>query len=199
MSFKIILSVTAGILVGYFLLPEYIFDYTDIIIDIGLCILLFFVGIDIGRNKTVLIKIKKMGLKILLIPIMIIIGSIIGSWVGGLFVNLPFNESGAIGAGFGWYSLSAMLLSSYSTEISALAFISNVIREVIALISIPIIAKYIGDVESIGPAGATAMDTSLPIISKSTNAKTAVISFVTGVILSIAVPIIVPLIINLPF
>ncbi|MTI48963.1 lysine exporter LysO family protein [Sporosalibacterium faouarense] len=199
MSLRIILSVSIGIFAGLFILPSSVLENTDIIIDVGLCILLFFVGIDIGRNKEVLGKIKKMGLKILLIPIMIIIGSIVGSWIGGLLIKLPLNESGAVGAGLGWYTLSSMMLTNYSTELSALAFISNVVREIIALISIPFIAKYIGYVESIAPAGATAMDTSLPVISSATSPQTAVISFVTGVILSTSVPILVPIMINLPF
>ncbi|EOC99943.1 lysine exporter LysO family protein [Caldisalinibacter kiritimatiensis] len=196
MSVSIIISVLLGIGFGYVILPEYILQYTDVIIDIGLCVLLFFVGIDIGTNKDIFNQIKKMGLKILLIPIMIIIGSIVGSIIAGVILDLPINESGAIGAGFGWYTLSAMILASESTKLSALAFITNVVREIIALVSIPFIAKYIGDIESIAPAGATAMDTSLPVISKSTNAKTSIISFITGVILSTAVPILVPFILN---
>lgn len=199
MSLRIILSVAIGIVTGYFVVSPSMLGDTDLIIDIGLCILLFFVGIDIGRNKTVLYKIKKMGLKILLIPIMIMIGSIIGSWVGGIFLNLPLNESGAVGAGFGWYTLSAMMLTNYSTELSTLAFITNVVREIIGLMTIPFIAKYIGYAESIAPAGATAMDTSLPVISNSTSPHIAVVSFITGVILSTAVPIMVPLLINMPF
>ncbi|MTI67960.1 MAG: lysine exporter LysO family protein [Firmicutes bacterium] len=197
MSLKIILAVVIGIFTGYFLLPESILTSTGLIIDIGLCLLLFFVGIEIGKNKEVITKIKKMGLKILLIPIMIIIGSLFGSIIAGFILGIPFNESGAIGAGFGWYTLSAMILADYSSELSALAFISNVVREIIALISIPLIAKYIGDIESIAPAGATAMDTSLPVISKSTNPKTAIVSFITGVVLSTAVPILVPIFINI--
>ncbi|RKD34608.1 hypothetical protein BET03_01925 [Thermohalobacter berrensis] len=196
MSLSIIVSVVLGITMGL-LMPEYIFNYTDIIIDFGLCLLLFFVGIDIGRNKGVFNDIKKIGLKVLLIPIMIIIGSISGSVIAGFFVGLPVNESSAVGAGFGWYSLSAMLLSEYSTELSALAFISNVVREILAIIFIPIIAKYIGDVESVAPAGATAMDTSLPIISKATNPEISIIAFITGVVLSSLVPILVPMLINL--
>lgn len=197
MSFKIIASVGLGIGFGYLFLSPDILQYTDLIIDIGLCILLFFVGIDMGRNKEAFLKIKKMGLKILLVPFMIGLGSIIGSIVGGYFLNLPVNESSAVGAGFGWYTLSSMMLMQYSSELSALAFISNVVREIIALISIPFIARYIGDLEAIAPAGATAMDTSLPVISNATNSKTAIIAFITGVILSTSVPILVPILIKL--
>ncbi|MGF7058182.1 lysine exporter LysO family protein [Brassicibacter mesophilus] len=197
MSLRIILSVAVGVGVGYFLLPGDILQYTDYIIDIGLCLLLFFVGIDIGRNKDVLQKIKKIGFKVLLIPAAIIIGSIGGSIIAGLFLGLPVNEAGAVGAGLGWYSLSSMMLSTYSAKLSALAFISNVTREIIALLIIPIIAKYIGDFESIAPAGATSMDTSLPLISSSTNPETAIVSFINGVILSTAVPILVSIVIKL--
>lgn len=197
MSFKIILSVLAGIGVGYFILPSEILQYTDYILDIGLCLLLFFVGIDIGKNKDVLDKIRKIGLRVLLVPVMIIIGSIFGSVIAGFLLGMPANEAGAVGAGLGWYSLSSMMLATYSSKLSALAFISNVTREIIALLTIPFISKYIGDLESVAPAGATAMDTSLPLIAKSTNPQTAIIAFISGVIASTSVPILVSFIIKI--
>ncbi len=197
MSFKIILAVAVGIGVGYFALPSDVLPYTDYVLDIGLCLLLFFVGIDIGKNKDVINKIKKIGFRVLLIPVMIIIGSIFGSIVAGFILGIPVNEAGAVGAGLGWYSLSSMMLATYSSKLSALAFISNVTREIIALLTIPFIAKYIGDIESIAPAGATSMDTSLPLIAKSTNPQTAIIAFISGVILSTSVPFLVSIIIKL--
>jgi uncharacterized membrane protein YbjE (DUF340 family) len=127
---------------------------------------------------------------------MIALGSIIGSIVGGFTIGLPLNESGAIGAGMGWYSLSAIILSDYSAETGAVAFITNVCREIFALMAIPFIANYIGKLESIAPAGATAMDTSLPVISGATDSRTAVVSFITGVVLSLLVPVMVPLMIS---
>ncbi|WP_069649448.1 lysine exporter LysO family protein [Caloranaerobacter ferrireducens] len=196
MSYSIIVVIVLGIFIGRFGLTNSFFSYTDWIIDLGLCLLLFLVGIEIGLNKESLTRVKKIGFKILLVPIMIILGSILGSILGGIVIGMPYNEAGAVGAGFGWYSLSSVLLSSYSTELGALAFMSNVIREIIAFISIPFIAKYVGDLESIAPAGATAMDTSLPIITKSTNSSVSIIAFVTGVILSSAVPALVPILIN---
>lgn len=197
MSLQIIITILLGGVVGFFLVNENLLSYTDYIIDIGLCILLLFVGVEIGRYKETLIDIKKLGLKILLIPFFIIIGSITGSVFAGLLMGMPINESGAIGAGLGWYTLSSMMLVNYSSELSALASISNVIRELIAFIIIPLIAKHLGCLESIAPAGATSMDTSLPIISQSTNSKTAIIAFVTGVILSTSVPLLVTIMINL--
>lgn len=197
MSLKILLAVISGMGLGYFFLPSSINSSTDIIIDIGLMLLLFFVGIDIGKHKDVFEKLKKLGFKILLIPIVIIVGSVLGSMIAGLFIGMPFNEAGAVGSGLGWYTLAPMMLSSYSTELSALAFLANVIREIIALITIPLIAKYIGLFETIAPGGAATMDTCLPIISASTDSETTIVAFISGVICTMAVPIILPIILNL--
>ena len=197
MSLKILVSVGLGMGLGYFFLPASINSSTDLIIDIGLMLLLFFVGMDIGKHKDVFEKIKGLGLKVLLIPLVIIVGSVLGGMVAGPFIGLPYNEAGAVGSGLGWYTLSSMMLTNYSTELSALAFLSNVIREILALITIPLIAKYIGHFESIAPAAATAMDTCLPIISSSTDSETTIVAFITGVICTMAVPIILPIILNL--
>lgn len=196
MSLKTLLSISLGIGFGYFILPSSYLEYTGIIIDIGLCVLLFFVGIELGRRKDIILRIKKIGYKVLFIPIGVIIGGIVGGAIGGLILGIPLNESGAVGSGLGWYTLSSMMLADYSTELSTLAFLSNVVREVIALIMIPFVAKHIGFLEAVSICGATAMDTSLPIISKSTDSNTTIIAFISGVISTISVPILLPIVLN---
>ena len=198
MSLKILLSVFIGTILGYFILPSGLDSTLGLMIDIGLMILLFFVGIDIGKQKGIYEKIKKIGFKVLSVPFGVIIGSIVGGILAGLLFKMPINESGAIGAGLGWYTLSStMLLADGYVELSALAFLSNVFREIIALVLIPLIAKYIGNLEAISAAGATAMDTSLPIIAASTNPQSTIIAFITGVICTTSVPIILPIVLNI--
>ena len=76
----------------------------------------------------------------------------------------------AISSGFGWYSLSGIILTQlHSAEIGTIAFLTNIFRELITVVSIPFIAKYLNDYTAIAPAGATSMDSTLPIISKYTN------------------------------
>ena len=200
MSLKIFLSVILGTITGYFLLPGTMASNMGIVIDIGLMILLFFVGIDIGKQKDIFEKVKKMGLRILLVPIAIIVGSIVGGIFGAFLLKMPLNEGGAVGSGLGWYSLSStILLADGYVELSALAFLSNVFREVLGLVSIPLIAKYLGKLETVAISGATAMDTSLPVISKYTDAETTIIAFISGVICTASVPIILPIVLNFTF
>lgn len=192
MTLKIILAVIIGTVVGLFV-PESYYGVTDHMLSIGLSLLLFFVGMDIGKNKNVLKDIKKSGAMFFIVPLGVVAGSLIGAILAGFLLSDPVNESGAIGAGLGWYTLSSIIIAPYSSELSVLAFLTNVIREIIAIAAIPLVAKYIGFVEAIAPSGATAMDTTLPIVSKNTNAETAILSFSTGLILTMIVPVLVPL------
>jgi len=197
MTVKILIVLIGGVGTGMFFLEPEFMAKTDTLLDIGLCLLLFFVGIDIGSNKKAFAHLKRLGFKLLLIPISAAFGSILGGMIISIILGMNIFEGGAIGAGFGWYSLSAILIAPYSAEVSTIAFLTNVFREILAIIFIPITAKYIGFFETIALGGATAMDTTLPIITRNTNGETAVVSFVSGLVMSIFVPILVPLFIAL--
>jgi len=196
MTIKIIISVGIGILAGIFQRNDLIIENLNSLIDLGLCLLLFFVGIDIGKNKGILGELKKMGGKICILPVSIVAGTLVGGMVASLFIDLTLVETSAVSAGLGWYSLSAIELSKHSAELGSIAFLANVCREIMAIIFIPFIGKHIGHHETIAAAGATSMDTLLPIITKSTNSSVAVVSFFTGVVLSSLVPILVPMIMS---
>ncbi|WP_461207901.1 LysO family transporter [Clostridium sp. DL1XJH146] len=194
MSILIFIALILGILVGNFLLGAEFLTNIDTLITISLNLLIFIVGIDIGSNKEVFGDLKKHGLKILLIPIGTIIGTLLGGIVAGLALDLPINLSLAISSGFGWYSLSGVLISKLdSSKMGAVAFLTNVFRELLAIMTIPIISKKLNKFTAIAPAGATSMDTTLPLISKYTDSEVAVIAFVNGFILSSLVPFLVPL------
>ncbi len=198
MSIKIFASVILGALAGFFIVPVEIAGSLGMIADIGLMVLLFFVGIDIGKQKDILDTIKNMGMRILLVPLFVIIGSVVGGMLAGIVLSIPINEAGALGSGLGWYTLSATILSREGfITLSALAFLSNVFREVIGLVIIPFIAKKLGYLEAVAVGGATSMDTSLPVIASSTDGETAIIAFVSGVICTSSVPIILPIILKI--
>ena len=196
MTIKILLSVIFGIIAGRFISVDP--DFISIISDVTLLVLLFFVGLDIGKERGVIDMIRGIGFKVLFVPLSVIVGSVIGGLIGGVVLKIALNEAGAIGAGLGWYSLSGTLLANEGfVEAGFLAFMSNVFREVLALIFIPLIATHIGYLETVAAGGAAAMDTILPVISESTDKKTTIIAFISGVICTACVPIIVPLIVNL--
>ncbi len=217
MTIYIFIVVFCGIMAGYLLIsdqvwvftlhifnnkiqigPEQIKKHIDLLIDITLNVTIFFIGIGIGLNKRIFIELKKIGGKILILPMGTILGSLLGGLVTGIILNRSISLSLAISAGFGWYSISAGILNRFAgADIATIGFLSNVFREMLAFILIPILAKKLSPYTAISVGGATTMDTTLPLVSKSTNEQFAVISFIHGALLSLLVPILVPFFANL--
>ena len=193
MSLAILVVLVLGIGAG-FVLPENISAFIDSASSYMLLVLLFSVGIDMGLNKEVFTRIKELGFKILLIPAGVIIGSLFGGVLTSFLAHLSVKDSLAISAGLGWYSLSGILITEAGNPVAGtIAFLSNVFREMLTFIMVPFIASHMNYYCAIAPAGATAMDTTLGIISRNTNATVAVLSFVSGVICTLVVPVLVPI------
>lgn len=193
----IIISVIIGILGDLFFKNGFILENIDSFISLGLFLLLFFVGMDIGNNNEVFNQLRNMSKKILLLPIITILGSLIGGAIASYFISLSLGESIAISSGMGWYSFSAIELSKINAHLGGVAFLSNVLRELSAILFIPFIAKKIGSYESVATAGATAMDSVLPVINKSNPPDVAIIAFYSGLVITIIVPILVPSVVSL--
>jgi uncharacterized membrane protein YbjE (DUF340 family) len=105
----------------------------------------------------------------------------------------PASTGLAIAAGYGWYSLSGILLTTLdSAQTGAVAFMSNIFRELMTIISVPFLAKYLNKYSAIAPAGATSMDSTLPVISRYTDPEIVIMAFFNGAVLSALVPLLVP-------
>ena len=189
-----------GVFCGLFLFSPEANAAMDAIASAALNVLIFTVGIDIGCHKEVFAKIKGYGVKLLLIPMGVVAGSLAGGLLVGALFGMPVRESGAIASGLGWYSISAVLLKELgSAQLGTVAFLTNIFREVFTVFSIPLVVKLCGPIAAVAPGGATSMDTTLPIVAKYTDEETAVISVVSGVVSTALVPVLVPFFYGLPF
>mgnify|MGYP000867481400 FL=1 len=193
----IVISVLVGVFGGFFFKNDFILNNVDSLISLGLCLLLFFVGMDIGNNDDVFKHLKNISKKILLLPFITMLGSLIGGAVASYFVTLSLGESVAISSGMGWYSFSAIELSKVDAHLGGVAFLSNVLRELTAILLIPFIAKKIGSYESVATAGATAMDSVLPVINRSNPPDISIIAFYSGLVITMVVPMLVPTVISI--
>ena len=188
MTRLIIAAVVAGVLAGHWLVPDNILIHTNTIITVGLCVLLFLVGIDIGKQQDLVTMMKKSGAAILIVPFMTIIGTVVGTGLVGYLMGMVPTDAVAVGSGLAWYTLAPMLIAEYSAELSAMSFMSNVFRELGAVLIVPIVASKIGYLEAVSLGGAASMDVLLPVVERATDSRIAVYSFISGVLLSIAVP-----------
>ncbi len=198
MLWIIFISIMIGLLAGFIgWIPPGIQPYLDHLITYGVCLLVFSVGVNIGRNREVWHQMKVLGARVLLLPAGVVAGTLLGSLVVPLFIPIGLREALAVGAGFGWYSLSGVLLMKlHSAELGALAFLTNLFRELLSFLIIPLLARYTGPFTMIAPGGATTMDTTLPLISRFSNANGAILAFINGFLLSVLVPILISLFID---
>lgn len=190
-------AVILGAILGRWMLPPAISARCGHVVTYGLDLMLFLVGLDLGRQGEIIRLLRDAGFKPFFVPLGVIVGSLSFGALAALLVPFPAKETGAAAAGMGWYSLAPTILAPYSLKLSAVAFLANVLREILSILLVPIVARRIGYLESIALAGATAMDTLLPVILKATDRRMTVYAFASGLVCSLLVPVLVPLMIGI--
>ncbi|HDQ14554.1 MAG TPA: lysine exporter LysO family protein [Sediminispirochaeta sp.] len=182
--------VVAGFLCGYFL--PYFDWFREVYTSYLLYALLFLIGVQMVRNE---VNLKQAMLHPLtfLIPLGTVIGSLAGSALLAAAFDLELGKALSLAAGFGWYSLSGVLITEMGDPVlGAAGFLINVIREAIALLLIPLLAKLRLSEAAIGVGGATSMDVTLPLIERSCGTAYVPMAIVNGAVLSMLVPFLVP-------
>ncbi|MDK2784767.1 MAG: hypothetical protein PWQ41_1118 [Bacillota bacterium] len=199
MIILILFPLALGLLAGYLgLTPAGYALKADGLISGVLLLVVFAVGVDMGRRQEALRELALLGPRALLVPVGVALGSVAGAALVGLALGLKWNEGAAIGAGFGWYSLSGVLITKlHSVRLGTLTFLSNVLREALSMVILPWVHKYLGKLAAIAPGGATTMDVTLPLIAKVAGKEVVLVAFASGFILSLLVPVLVPLLIGI--
>jgi uncharacterized membrane protein YbjE (DUF340 family) len=193
-SSKYILLVLLGIGLGRLLRIK--LTIINPLISSILFIVLFIIGRQLRLQNIALkhIFLNKTGLKI---STLIIISSLAGGAVGAWILNLPLQNGLILSCGFGWYSLSGILDTRLIDQnFGTAAFFIDFLRELIAIILLPSIGRLF-PTAIVGYCGATAMDFSLPIIKENLGEQIVPIAISSGMILSIIVPVLLPLLAKL--
>ncbi len=187
--FIFLAGVAAGLLANGFVSIE-----TDFMKTVVLNGLLLFIGIGVGSDQRALTDLKRISKRTFLIPVLIAAGSILGAGAVALILPLIDVRDGmSVGAGFGFYSLSSVILSDLKgAELGAIALISNLTRELFTILFTPLLVKAFGRIAPIASAAATSMDVCLPVIQKYSGNALTFTAVVNGVVLSILVPVLVP-------
>lgn len=155
-----------------------------------LYLLMFSVGISIGEQQGIFSKLLQYHVKIFIIPLGTIVGSLIGGMLCGALLQYPLHEALSISGSLGWYSLAGVSISSMAgASTGSIAFLSNLMREIGSFIVIPFVSRHLNAYSCVAVAGATSEDTTLPMIMRYTDEKTAVFSVINGIVCSTFVPV----------
>ncbi|HPU84417.1 MAG TPA: lysine exporter LysO family protein [Candidatus Latescibacteria bacterium] len=192
MTVFVLLFVSAGVLVGLF--GGGAISGLDTAIVVLLVVLVFGVGLDLGVRGDAISRVRSLGFQAISIPVISCVGSLTGvGLVASAVWGHPLRDAFALGSAFGWYSLSGPLLTHLGgPELGALGFLSDVLRELLAFLLIPVVAGRIGFAEAVALGGATSMDTTLPLIARMTDGEAAPLAFAHGMVVGLIAPVLIP-------
>ena len=193
------------IIIGFFVLGTFCGVSHLIPIDIvmdsrisfyALCALMFSVGLSVGNDPQTLKNFRSLNPRLVFLPIMTILGTLAGSAVVSLILtHRSLTDCLAVGSGFGYYSLSSIFITEYKgAELGTIALLANISREILTLLAAPLLVRWFGNLAPISAGGATTMDTTLPIITRTAGQQFVVVSIFHGFVVDFSVPFLVTLI-----
>lgn len=167
----------------------------------ALCTLLVATGMNMGFDLRVWHILRDLKFRIVFVPLVIIVGTLAGGALAQIVLNLFYGgnlglrDALAVSAGFGYYSLSSVIITQHGEPvIGAIALLSNMAREIITLVLAPLCQLIGGRLGPLAAGGAASMDTCLPIIAQTSGERYAIIAVFSGVVLEITVQLLVPFI-----
>ena len=159
------------------------------------------VGMSIGCDRRLKEMLTSLSPKLFLLPAGTIVGTLMAvAAVNPVIGKMHLADCMAVGAGFGYYSLSSVLITQIkepqmgavlAAQLGTIALMANIMREIITLLFAPAIRKVFGRLAPISTGGATSMDSTLPVITAACGKEMAFVSIFHGVLVDFSVPFLV--------
>ncbi|BBG61730.1 Membrane protein of uncharacterised function (DUF340) [Providencia rustigianii] len=162
--------------------------YADKGSQIALMLLLLLVGVQL-RNSGMHIKQILINRRGTTIALVMGVSALIGGAIAAFVLGLPVKMGLALASGFGWYSLTGILLTdAYGPVMGSAAFFNDLMRELAAIMLIPLIINRYRST-ALGICGSTSMDFTLPVLQRSGGVAIVPAAIVHGFVLSLITPI----------
>ena len=189
-SLLLLVTVVLGVVLGLLLAPvlgRELFTAVDVLAEWALYALLVLIGCQL-RNSGMALKqilLNRLGLAI---AATLAASSLLAGLAAAPLLSLTPFEGLAMASGFGWYSLSAILIGDQlGPLLGGVAFFNDLARELLAFVLIPLIIHRHAPL-AIGVGGATSMDFTLPVIQQHGGVACVPVAVVSGFILSLLSP-----------
>lgn len=155
--------------------------------------LMFCVGVSLGNDRTLPGRIRQLDRRLALLPAATCLGTLLGAALAApLLGGCRLTDTLAVGAGFGYYSLSCIFIADLrGAELATVALLCNIMREIFTLLAAPAVARRFGPLAAVSIGGATTFDTTLPVITQAAGRPYAVVSIYHGCVMDFSVPFLV--------
>jgi len=199
-SLFVVLMFVVGCVVGAVSDIHWQFHTISLVI---LYVLMFQIGLSVGCSDNLKAILGNFRPKMLLLPLATLTGTLAFSALASIFlVRWGAFDTMAVGSGLGYYSLSSVLITQLkmpslgeqmAAELGTIALLSNIFRELAALVGAPFFRKHFGPLAPVCAAGVTSVDVALPAIGRVSGQAMIPVALFHGMVLDMSVPIMVPL------
>lgn len=191
-----LLCVSVGFATGRLGYLQELASFSSTVIIVCLCLMTLIASIEMGK-KDFLKELKQAGWKLIVYSFATIAGTLIMVWLVSPLLPLTAKDALVAASGMGWYSLATGLVFEYSPSLSVVTFVYCLLREIAAMFLIPILWKRFQPPELISIAGSAAMNPSVAAAAITGDHRLVFYGMVSGGIVSVCVPIMVPFMITL--
>lgn len=179
--------VAATLLAGFWTPPH-------LSISIALALLLFLIGVQL-RSTGISVKRVFFNRRGVVLSVVLVLSS----WVASVLLYAMLNsvlekpvllsQTLAISSGFGWYSLSGIVMTdAYGAVWGSVALMNDLVRELMALMLIPVLMlRY--PTTAVGIGGVTSLDFTLPTIQRAGGVAIVPLAISFGFIMNVLSPI----------
>lgn len=158
--------------------------------EYSLMLMLLFIGIQL-RNSGMTLRQITLNRRGMIIAMVVIASSLVAGVINALLLGLPIKTGLAMASGFGWYSLSGILMTdAFGPVIGSATFFNDLSRELIAIMLIPALVRRSRST-ALGISACTSMDFTLPVLQRAGGIEMVPPAIVHGFVLSLLVPIMI--------
>ena len=124
----------------------------------------------------------------LALPGLVVVGSVLGGVLVAWLADVPLKAGLALSSGYGWFSLSSVMVAeALGKAYGTMALSIDLLRELLAFVILYAVGRW-WPVVGLAAAGATAMDSSLPIIKQVCSPSVIPMAMVSGFLLTLLAP-----------
>ncbi len=161
-------------------------------------LLILLIGIQLRSSGITLrhVLINKRGVQTSLI---FMFSALCGGLMAAWWLQWPWSKGLAMAAGFGWYSLSSIIMTdAYGAVEGGIALFNDLAREFFALVFIPLLMRRHPSA-AVGSGGATSLDFTLPVIQSAGGLAVVPMAISFGFIVNVVSPILMVLLAHARF
>ena len=124
----------------------------------------------------------------LALPGLVVVGSMLGGSLVAWLADVPLKAGLALSSGYGWFSLSSVMVAeALGKAYGTMALSIDLLRELLAFVILYAVGRW-WPLVGLAAAGATAMDSSLPIIKQVCSPSVIPMAMVSGFLLTLLAP-----------